>query len=100
MLRFFEGCWTELRMLRIHARILPGGWCAVLDESSLIGTFLLNFPANHFPRLEGQLWGATLWGRGGFKHSRSKPRLPPTVSPPPCPPPPRKNLSPENRKKI
>jgi len=38
---------------------------AVLDESSLIGTFLLNVPANHFPCLEGQLWGATLWGRGG-----------------------------------
>jgi hypothetical protein len=76
MLRFFKECRPELRMLRIHARILPGGCCAVLHESSLIGTFLLNFPANQFPGLEGQLWGATLWGRGGYRDGRSIPPRP------------------------
>ena len=63
MLRSFEGCRPELRMPRIHARILSGGCCAVLDESSLIGTFLLNFPATHFPGLEGQLWGSNPLGK-------------------------------------
>jgi hypothetical protein len=76
MLRFFTGCRPELRMLRIHARILAGECCAVLDESSLIGTFLLNSPANHFPGLEGPLWGATLCGRGGHRDGRSIPLRP------------------------
>jgi hypothetical protein len=63
MPRFFQVSKSALRMLRVHARILPGGCCAVLDESSPIGTFLLNFPANHIPGLEEQPWGATLSGK-------------------------------------
>ena len=64
MLRFFEGCRPELGMLRNHARILPGGCCAVLHESSAIGTFLLNSSGKKkpFSRPGGTTVGATLFG--------------------------------------